>query len=113
MILSCPLGIKRYFPIFKDATRIREKKRKKDEEYIYIYKRIKARAYLLVPFPRSYLLVNSSIYEDSSGYSSSCTQLVPLISRERINNKTVVSSPANVAGLRDLFEVHLQDFECK
>lgn len=40
-------------------------------------------------------------------------QLVPLISRERINNKTVVSSPANVAGLKDLFEVHLQDFEYK
>lgn len=62
------------------------------------------------PFPSPVVICLStrlSIHEDPSGCSSSCTELVPLISRERINNKTVVSSPANVAGLKGLFEVHL------
>lgn len=40
--------------------------------------------------------------------------LFPLIPREWINNKIAVSSPANVAGIKGLFEVlRPQDFERK
>jgi len=38
-------------------------------------------------------------------------RLFPLFPVERINNKIAVSSPANVAGIKGLFEVRPRDFE--